>query len=122
MRKVVEICHKFPRKFECINAWSILHHPPVRVDSGDRDSAQAKCKQQGADLVLPLCHLYEPQDERTARTFDFSALYPGVGGPVSRYPGIFRRLFLGSIDASDSESRLIFSHFSRSTDSTQLSN
>jgi len=29
------------------------------------------------DLVLPLCHLYEPQDERTAREFDFPVVLSG---------------------------------------------
>ena len=39
----------------------------------------------------------------------------GGRGPVSKYPSIFGGFVLGSIDASDSESRIIFSHFSRST-------
>ena len=30
-------------------------------------------------LVLPLCHLYEPQDERTAREFDFPQILSGHG-------------------------------------------
>ena len=29
-----------------------------------------KLEADGADLVVPLCHLYEPQDERTARRTD----------------------------------------------------
>ena len=32
---------------------------------------------KGADLVIPLCHLYEPQDERTAREFDFPVILSG---------------------------------------------
>lgn len=32
---------------------------------------------EGADLVIPLCHLYEPQDERTAREFDFPIILSG---------------------------------------------
>ena len=31
----------------------------------------------GADFILPLCHLYEDQDERTAREFDFPLLLGG---------------------------------------------
>ena len=33
--------------------------------------------EEGADLVLPLCHLYEDQDERTARDFDFPLILSG---------------------------------------------
>lgn len=33
--------------------------------------------EHGCDLVLPLCHLYEPQDERTAREFDFPVILSG---------------------------------------------
>lgn len=29
------------------------------------------------DMILPLCHLYEPQDERTAREFDFPLILGG---------------------------------------------
>ena len=36
-----------------------------------------KLKAAGADLVIPLCHLYEPQDERTAREFDFTLILSG---------------------------------------------
>lgn len=34
-------------------------------------------KERGCDLVIPLCHLYEPQDEHTAREFDFPVLLSG---------------------------------------------
>jgi len=34
-------------------------------------------KEQHCDLVLPLCHLYEPQDERTCREFDFPLILSG---------------------------------------------
>ena len=40
----------------------------------------------------------------------------GASIPVSQYPSIFPGFVLGSIDASDSERGLIFSHFSRSTE------
>jgi len=33
--------------------------------------------EEGADLVLPLCHLYEDQDEKTARDFDFPLILSG---------------------------------------------
>jgi len=36
-----------------------------------------KLEQQGCDLVVPLCHLYEPQDERTCREFDFPVILSG---------------------------------------------
>jgi len=36
-----------------------------------------KVKAAGADLIIPLCHLYEPQDERTAREFDFPVILSG---------------------------------------------
>ena len=32
---------------------------------------------EGADFILPLCHLYEDQDERTAREFDFPLFLGG---------------------------------------------
>lgn len=34
-------------------------------------------EERGCDLVLPLCHLYEPQDERTCRDFDFPLILGG---------------------------------------------
>jgi len=34
-------------------------------------------KDRACDLVVPLCHLYEPQDERTAREFDFPLILSG---------------------------------------------
>lgn len=34
-------------------------------------------EEQGCDLVLPLCHLYEPQDERTCHEFDFPLILGG---------------------------------------------
>ena len=34
-------------------------------------------KQEGCDVVVPLCHLYEPQDERTCREFDFPVVLSG---------------------------------------------
>jgi len=34
-------------------------------------------KEKGCDLVIPLCHLYEPQDERTCREFDFPLILSG---------------------------------------------
>ena len=38
----------------------------------------AKLKNEdGCDMVLPLCHLYEPQDERTCREFDFPVIMSG---------------------------------------------
>ena len=72
-----------------------------RVRNADRGGAARVRAQHRRPQYEPQCSLFR------------------WGGLVSRYPGIFRRLFLRSIDASDSESRLIFSHFSRST---QLSN
>ena len=38
--------------------------------------ATASCASQekGCDLVLPLCHLYENQDEITCRNFDFPVI------------------------------------------------
>jgi len=33
--------------------------------------------EQGCDLVLPFCHLYEPQDEKTANEFDFPIVLSG---------------------------------------------
>lgn len=32
---------------------------------------------KGCDVVVPLCHLYEPQDERTCREFDFPVVLSG---------------------------------------------
>lgn len=34
-------------------------------------------EQDGCDLVLPLCHLYEPQDEYTAKILDFPVILSG---------------------------------------------
>jgi len=34
-------------------------------------------REHRCDLVLPLCHLYEPQDEKTAREFDFPVVLSG---------------------------------------------
>eukprot|EP00927_Polykrikos_kofoidii_P041246 TRINITY_DN35169_c0_g1_i1.p1 TRINITY_DN35169_c0_g1~~TRINITY_DN35169_c0_g1_i1.p1 ORF type:complete len:700 (+),score=116.82 TRINITY_DN35169_c0_g1_i1:140-2101(+) len=34
-------------------------------------------EEHGCDLVLPLCHLYEKQDERTMREFDFPVILSG---------------------------------------------
>lgn len=34
-------------------------------------------KDEKCDLVVPLCHLYEPQDERTCREFDFPLILSG---------------------------------------------
>jgi hypothetical protein len=34
-------------------------------------------QERGCDLVVPLCHLYEPQDERTCREFDFPLILSG---------------------------------------------
>ena len=33
--------------------------------------------EDGCDMVLPLCHLYEIQDERTCREFDFPVIMSG---------------------------------------------
>ena len=33
--------------------------------------------EHGCDMVLPLCHLYEYQDERTCREFDFPVVFSG---------------------------------------------
>lgn len=33
--------------------------------------------EQGVDVVIPLCHLYEPQDERTCKEFDFPLILSG---------------------------------------------
>jgi 2',3'-cyclic-nucleotide 2'-phosphodiesterase (5'-nucleotidase family) len=38
---------------------------------------KAKLEREGADVVVPLCHLYEPQDEHTAREFDFPVILSG---------------------------------------------
>lgn len=32
---------------------------------------------EGCDLVIPLCHLYEPQDEVTCKRFDFPVIFSG---------------------------------------------
>ena len=37
----------------------------------------AKLKGAGCDVVVPLCHLYEFQDERTCREFDFPVVLSG---------------------------------------------
>lgn len=34
-------------------------------------------KEDECDLVIPLCHLYEPQDEKTCREFDFPLILSG---------------------------------------------
>lgn len=34
-------------------------------------------QEEGCDVVVPLCHLYEPQDERTCRDFDFPVILSG---------------------------------------------
>jgi len=34
-------------------------------------------QEDGCDIVIPLCHLYEPQDERTCREFDFPLILSG---------------------------------------------
>lgn len=34
-------------------------------------------KERGCDLVVPLCHLYEPQDLRTCKDFDFPLILSG---------------------------------------------
>merc|ERR1711970_996900 len=36
-----------------------------------------KLKEDGCDMVLPLCHLYEFQDERTCEEFDFPVVLSG---------------------------------------------
>ena len=33
--------------------------------------------EDGCDMVLPLCHLYEHQDERTCNEFDFPVILSG---------------------------------------------
>ena len=38
---------------------------------------KAKLEGEGADVVIPLCHLYEPQDERTANEMDFPLILSG---------------------------------------------
>jgi len=37
----------------------------------------SKLKEDGCDMVLPLCHLYEFQDERTCEEFDFPVILSG---------------------------------------------
>ena len=37
----------------------------------------AKLKDEGCDMVLPLCHLYEFQDDRTCSDFDFPVVLSG---------------------------------------------
>ena len=34
-------------------------------------------KEDGCDMVLPLCHMYEPQDEKTCNDFDFPVILSG---------------------------------------------
>eukprot|EP00928_Gymnodinium_smaydae_P062725 TRINITY_DN46519_c0_g1_i1.p1 TRINITY_DN46519_c0_g1~~TRINITY_DN46519_c0_g1_i1.p1 ORF type:complete len:655 (+),score=141.50 TRINITY_DN46519_c0_g1_i1:112-1965(+) len=34
-------------------------------------------QERGCDLVIPLCHLYEPQDEHTCKEFDFPLILSG---------------------------------------------
>ncbi|CAE8704923.1 unnamed protein product [Polarella glacialis] len=46
-------------------------------------------QERGCDIVVPLCHLYEPQDERTCREFDFpvtssARAYPQRGSNARR--------------------------------------
>ena len=36
-----------------------------------------KLEQEEGCVVIPLCHLYEPQDERTCRDFDFPVILSG---------------------------------------------
>lgn len=36
-----------------------------------------KLEQKACDVVVPLCHLYEPQDEKTCRDFDFPVVLSG---------------------------------------------
>jgi hypothetical protein len=36
-----------------------------------------RLKAEGCDMVLPLCHLYEPQDEETCKEFDFPVVMSG---------------------------------------------
>jgi 5''-nucleotidase/2'',3''-cyclic phosphodiesterase and related esterases len=38
---------------------------------------KALLEQQGVDFVLPLCHLYEPEDNVTAQRFDFPVILSG---------------------------------------------
>ncbi len=41
------------------------------------ESYNARLKAEGCDMVLPLCHLYEAQDEVTCRQFDFPVVLSG---------------------------------------------
>jgi len=41
------------------------------------EKMNAKLKDEGCDMVLPLCHLYEFQDERTCKEFDFPVVLSG---------------------------------------------
>merc|ERR1719498_1057386 len=34
-------------------------------------------KEHACDMILPLCHLYEPQDEKTCNEFDFPLILSG---------------------------------------------
>lgn len=45
--------------------WETMHH------------YNKKLKSEGVDLVLPLCHLYEVEDERTASELDFPVILGG---------------------------------------------
>ena len=45
----------------------------------------AKLTEEGVDFILPLCHLYEFQDNTTAERFDFPVILSGcVNYPRSR--------------------------------------
>jgi predicted MPP superfamily phosphohydrolase len=67
-------------KIDC--PWATMAEYKARLESprGVEDggaSAAAATPEPGVDLVVPLCHLYEPQDERTAREFDFPLILSG---------------------------------------------
>jgi len=51
----------------------------AKIDDPWETMAKSKPKLEamGADLVIPLCHLYEWQDERTAHEFDFPLILSG---------------------------------------------
>lgn len=36
-----------------------------------------KLRSEGCDMILPLCHLYEFQDEKTCEMFDFPVVLSG---------------------------------------------
>ena len=38
---------------------------------------QALCVKKCSQVVVPLCHLYEPQDEKTCKDFDFPVVLSG---------------------------------------------